>query len=582
MSSFRIFAVAFVISFVDFSEAVSQCDEETQVCAQNSPKPDGVKSGHAALQSKVTRHVSTEVAEKIASRKGKPNMLFILADDLGYNDVGFNGDPGYTTPHIDSIATQGVKFTRGYVSFCTCGPSRAGILTGRDAQRFGFNVNPSENPDPAVSQYAGLPMEEETIGDILQRGGYSTAMIGKWHMGHHEKYHPNKRGFDYFFGFLFGGAIYFPTWKYRDVSEIPDHQASYNVQMMENEKILENEVFDAKGYKPHQRWYKKTYITDILVDYTLKWLDEKAKEPEKPWFIYASFNAPHTPLQAPKPLINSDEFKGIKDKYRQQYAAMMRAFDDAVKLLLDKLEDLKMIDNTIVTFLSDNGGSIQEAKGTPNKKGSNNFPLRHGKSSLYEGGIRVPMAMMWKGVIPAGTVYEKGMVTSLDFIATIASLSGAEISKDRPLDGVNIIPYVTDDNDLKPREYTYVINQAYRGMVVIKDNGMKFVNNKGRVMDAESEPFGTRAGDELFNLNDDIGETKNLIGKPEYKDLIKELQDRYVAYFANMKPTRMPSNMNDKWDKPGYEGCTAVACLEGGGGESEAEAEEESEDFYDV
>jgi len=280
----------------------------------------------------------------------KPNIIIILADDLGYADVGFNGCKDIPTPNIDRIATNGVKFTSGYVTFSVCGPSRAGLLTGRYPQRFGYERNPQYRPhDPNM----GLPKEENTLAESLKQVGYTSGIIGKWHQGADISNHPLNRGFDEFFGHLGGGHRYFP--------EELTIQDSYAV---ENDEGMSYKTWIMRNHEPVQT---KKYLTDEFSDEAVRFVERHQKEP---FFLYLAYNAPHSPLQATEEYL--DRFPNIKDEKRKTYAAMVSAVDDGVGKLLDKLESLHLDKNTLVYFLSDNGGPEKD-------KGSKNGPLKKGK-----------------------------------------------------------------------------------------------------------------------------------------------------------------------------------------------------------
>lgn len=404
-----------------------------------------------------------------------PNIIVIIADDLGYADVGFNGCKDIPTPNIDRIANNGVKFTNGYVCFSVCGPSRAGLLTGRYPQRFGYERNPQYRPhDPNM----GLPKTESTLAETLKKVGYTSGIVGKWHQGADISNHPLNRGFDEFFGHLGGGHQYFPE----DLT-IKDSYATEND---------EGESYKTWILRNHEPIQTKKYLTDEFSDEAVNFIEKNQKNP---FFLYLAYNAPHSPLQAtPKYL---DRFPNIENKKRKTYAAMVSAVDDGVGRLLDKLEILNLDKNTLVYFLSDNGG--------PEKvNASDNGVLREGKSSIYEGGYRVPFAMQWKGTVQPG-VYENS-VSALDIFATIAALSNSHIMKDKPLDGVNLIPYLTSKNKGLPHKTIYLRKFDYKSYSV-RYKDLKLVINK------DSIP-------QLYDLSKDIGE-QNDIAKEFPKELAK-------------------------------------------------------------
>ncbi|GAA0877316.1 hypothetical protein GCM10009119_02840 [Algoriphagus jejuensis] len=392
----------------------------------------------------------------------KPNIIVILTDDQGYKDVGFNGSTEILTPGIDRIAKNGVVFTSGYVSYAVCGPSRAGLLTGRYQDKFGFAKNPLLAPkDPTQ----GLPLSEETMADLLKKGGYTTAAFGKWHMGAHQDLRPNKRGFDEFYGFLSGGHNYFPEdWVLADIEQAKTQIDGYRTKLLHNTTRVE----------------EKEYLTDALSREAVEFVEKHQKDP---FFIYLAYNAPHTPLQATEKYLQ--RFSHIQDKKRRTYAAMVSAVDDGVGTLLDKLEELGIDDNTVVFFLSDNGGP------TPHNA-SDNSPLRGFKGDFFEGGVRVPFAVQWKGVIPSGIRYHHPVI-SLDIFSTAAALS--QTAPKNELDGVNLIPYLTGENRDFPHQELYWRNHDA---------------NKFAIRTVDSKQIMQKDEIYLFDIQKDISEKVNL------------------------------------------------------------------------
>lgn len=407
----------------------------------------------------------------------KPNIIIILVDDMGYADVGFNGCKDIPTPNMDRIATNGVKFTNGYVTFSVCGPSRAGLLTGRYPQRFGYERNPQYRPhDPNM----GLPKEENTLAESLKQVGYTSGIIGKWHQGADISNHPLNRGFDEFFGHLGGGHRYFP-----EELTIKDSYA------VDNDEGLSYKTWIMRNHEPIQT---KKYLTDEFSDEAVRFVEKHQKEP---FFLYLAYNAPHSPLQATAEYL--DRFPNIVDKKRKTYAAMVSAVDDGVGKLLDKLESLNLDENTLVYFLSDNGGPEQD-------NGSDNGVLREGKSSIYEGGYRVPFAMQWKGKVKPG-VYDNP-ISSLDIFATIAALSKTPIKADCPLDGVNLIPYITGKNKGLPHETIY-LRKFDANSYSVRHKDLKLVLKKDGIP-------------QLYNLTKDVGEQNDIA--QQYPEEVKKLE----------------------------------------------------------
>ncbi|MEY3420715.1 MAG: hypothetical protein RIR48_1000 [Bacteroidota bacterium] len=391
----------------------------------------------------------------IFGQQKAPNVIIILTDDLGYGDVGFNGSTEIPTHGIDRIASNGVVCTNGYVSFAVCGPSRAGLITGRYQDRFGFSRNPLLAPKDSTM---GLPLSEETLATFLKRAGYHTSILGKWHLGAHPSQHPNKRGFDEFYGFLEGGHKYFPSdWDLNDISETRTQYDGYRTKMLRNNLVVE----------------ETEYLTDAL---SREAVDFVKRNSTKSFFLYLAYNAPHAPMEATEKYLA--RFPHITDKKRKTYAAMVSAVDDGVNQLLNTLEDLKIDDNTLVFFLSDNGGPT-------NANASSNKPLRGFKGDFFEGGIRVPFAVQWKGVIPKGTKYQQPVI-SLDIFGTAAGLTGLKPINE--IDGVNLIPFFTGKNAGVPHNSLFWRgSNSEKWAVRTPDEKMLIIQNKSQLYDIKTD-----------------------------------------------------------------------------------------------
>lgn len=439
-----------------------------------------------------------------------PNVIVILTDDQGYADVGFNGSKDIPTPNIDRIADEGVRFDRGYVSFPVCGPSRAGLLTGRYQSRFGYDLNASENPE---DPNAGLPLSENMIPAVIEPAGYTSTIIGKWHMGNHPNFHPLERGFDEFFGFTNGGHNYYAE-KYRDVDL---SKAKSSAHLYQTRLVKNRDKIDAKGY-----------LTDILSDEAVDFVKRKKDEP---FFMYLAYNAPHAPLQAPPRY--TDRFPHIEDEKRKIYAGMVSAVDDGVGRLLDTLDELEIADNTIVFFLSDNGGPLVRAK-----NGSINLPFKGGKGDLFEGGVRVPFAMRWPAQVPAGVDYPHP-VSSLDILATMVAVNGLEPSKEKPLDGVNLVPFVQDaafkDMPHEKLFWRYINNDAN-------------ANWKTGVLIGDDKRVTVRGAEMLYDIGADKEEKFDI--KKRKKDTNKELKEEFENWESEMGRQSVPiwNEWPPKWD----------------------------------
>jgi len=340
----------------------------------------------------------------------KPNIVVILADDLGYADLGCQGCKDIRTPHIDSIARNGVRFTDGYATHPVCSPSRAGLMSGKYQQRFGFEHN--SGPERFAAPNFGQPRTVPTLAEKLKTAGYATCMVGKWHIGFKEGLRPWERGFDHFYGFLGGARSYYPN------------------SPRENDPILRNDA-PVTG--------EKEYLTDAFAREAVGFIDRSKNQP---FFLYVAFNAVHSPLEATNAY--EDRFPNITDPKRRTYAGMLSAMDDAVGRVLEKLRQLGLEERTLVFFYSDNGGPTPQTT-------SRNDPLRGTKGQLFEGGIRVPFLAQWKGVIPAGMVYPKP-VMAFDIHATALAAAGISSLQGQSLDGVNLLPFLLGQRRESPHE----------------------------------------------------------------------------------------------------------------------------------
>jgi arylsulfatase A-like enzyme len=320
---------------------------------------------------------------------------------------------------------------------------------------------------------AGIPLEEKTLAEVLKPAGYTSMAVGKWHLGVHPKLHPLKRGFDEFFGFLSGGHDYFPEkLTVGRITDVDRMWGWYRTKILQNNEPVEID----------------DYLTDELSDAGAAFIERTGKT-EKLFFLYLAYNAPHAPMQATEKYLK--RFPDIKDKKRRTYAAMVSAMDDGIGRVLDSLEEGGRAENTLVVFISDNGGPESH-------NASDNGVLRAGKGDPYEGGVRVPFAMRWPAQLEAGQTYEKPIIT-LDIFATIAEAAGAELDDERPLDGVNLLPYLTGEDDGLPHEQLFWerMNRQRNGM---RQGEMKWVDNKGK-------------SQELYNLAEDISEKNDIIAE---------------------------------------------------------------------
>jgi arylsulfatase A-like enzyme len=428
-------------------------------------RPHGRRSVAAVLRSAAGRCARSltgtlfcglALAAPAAERpEGKPNIILILADDLGYGDVGFHGSTQIPTPNLDRLAASGVMCTQAYVSAPVCAPSRAGLLTGRNQVEFGFDNNLAE-PQPGFDpNFGGLPVTERTIADGLRTAGYATGLVGKWHLGGRLQFHPLRRGFDEFWGFLGGGHSYFST-----------------VAAGQREPQLECS-FGPVG--------DITYLTD---DITTQGIAFIRRHRDRPFFLYAAYNAPHSPMQARQE--DLARFAFIEDKQRRTYCAMVARLDDQVGRLLDEVGRLGLEGRTLVVFLSDNGGPVDQ-------NSSLNAPLNGQKGILLEGGMRVPFIVSWPGRLPAGRRYTQP-VTSLDLTPTLLHLAGVSEEHSAGLSGVDIWPGLSGESEAplhRELVWRFTISAALR------DGDWKIVRLPDRL------PM-------LFNLREDQSEQNNI------------------------------------------------------------------------
>ena len=432
----------------------------------------------------------------------RPNIVVILCDDLGYSDVGFNGAKDITTPHLDKLAANGMVCSAGYVPHPFCGPSRAGLMTGRYPHKFGSQFNLMMNSGELIGE--GIPLQETFISKVLQNAGYHTGIIGKWHLGAVPDYHPNKRGFDDFYGFLGGGHKYFPH----------EYQPLYEEQIKAGNKLINDYL---KPLEHNNQEVKETeYITDALSREAVRFVNE-AQNKDEPFFLYLAYNAPHSPLEAKEE--DLEKFVSIQDKKRRTYAAMVHAVDRGVGQLVDALETTDALVNTLIVFFSDNGGKLS--------LGATNTPLREGKGSTCEGGYRVPMLFHYPNNIPAGINFEYP-VSALDFYPTFARLAEASIPEGKELDGKDIWEGLSTAKNPRPGEMIY----AMRHRPGYSDVGAR--QDQWKILKTNQNPW------KLYNIKSDIG---------EQNDLSKEHPERLKAMVSKVEQWSK-SHTEPRWFDP--------------------------------
>jgi arylsulfatase A-like enzyme len=428
----------------------------------------------------------------------KPNILFIVGDDMGYGDVGFQGCKDIPTPNLDALAASGVRFTNGYVSGPYCSPTRAGLMTGRYQTRFGHEFNPG-------AADAGLPLTEKTIADRLKAAGYVTGVIGKWHLGAQPPMQPQKRGFDEFFGFLAGAHSYFDT-----------------------SGIL-------RGTEPVK---ELDYTTDAFGREAEAFIERHKSEA---WFLYLAFNAVHTPMHATDDRLA--KFTGIEDKQRRTYDAMMLAMDEAIGKVRKKIADAGLKNTTFVVFISDNGGPTMPGV-TVN--GSRNDPLRGSKRSTLEGGIRVPFLISWPGHVKPG-IFDQPVI-QLDLTRTALGAAGLGVAPDWKLEGVNLMPWLRGERSDAPHDALY---WRFGQQMAIRMGDYKLVRYDGNADTIATERKGGEGrktdaklvGPVLYHLKDDIHEEKDL--SAAMPDKVKELQAKWDAWNSGNVPPLWGSTKGD-------------------------------------
>ncbi len=443
-------------------------------------------------------------------QKSKPNFVFILVDDLGWKDVGYMGSTFYETPHIDKLASQGMMFTNAYAAASVCSPTRASIMTGKYPARLDITdwIGGKQKGKLLPAEYKHqLPLEEVTIAEAFKEAGYKTCFIGKWHLGD-KPYFPEKQGFDI---------------------NIGGHAAGQPGSYFYPYKNNRNSYFDVPGLasgKPGE------YLTDRLTDESIKFLE---KNKDRPFLLFLSHYAVHTPLESKKELTEKyrvkaaglfsgeeTEFLQERDSFTRQrqdqpvYAGMVQSTDESVGRIMQKLNELGLEENTIVIFMSDNGGlsTLYKRKTAPTCNG----PLRAGKGWLYEGGIREPMIVKWPGVVQPGTVSDEPVI-STDFYPTMLQMAELPLKPMQHQDGLSLIPLLRQEGGLNRKalfwHFPHYHGSGNRPSGAVRVGDYKLIEwfENGRI--------------ELYNLKNDIGEKHNLAQEMPEKaqELLQLLHD---------------------------------------------------------
>lgn len=417
----------------------------------------------------------------------KPNIVIILADDLGWNDVGYHGSE-IRTPNIDRFARQGVQLDRFYVE-PLCSPTRAGLLTGRHPLRMGVGCG-------VIMPWRkhGLPLDERTIAEVLADAGYRRrGCFGKWHLGHsHVKYHPLRRGFTHYYG-CYNGAIDYFT------------------------KKREGELDWHRGYGPAR---EEGYSTDLITREAVAFVEGSSAD--EPFFLYVPYNAPHSPLQAPRERI--DKYAGIADEKRRTYAAMVDIMDEGVGKILAAIEAKGVVDDTFVLFLSDNGGGIAAL----------DDPLRGGKATVFEGGIRVVAAVRWPAGGVGGGKKVDAVMGLIDVMPTAMRLAGVADHKGKPLDGIDVLDWMSGKRRKGP-DRTWFGFVGYRKIdqIAVIDGEWKLTYKGPRIL--ESKDLSAEAEVHLFRINEDPNEKTDVAA--ENPKVVKAMLDKARTYRSWHGPT---------------------------------------------
>lgn len=476
---------------------VDTMEDQSRALFSDLPSPAFVIDGAGVVRAKFPWAEGEQIAAAVEEvRRGpppapRPNILLIVADDMGYGDLGCYGSTQIATPHLDALARGGVRFTDGYVSAPVCAPSRAGLLTGRYQERFGFEHNLS-TPEHVKAEHVGIPLDEVLVSDRLKGLGYRTGLVGKWHVGQATPEHrPNARGFDSFFGMLVGSHGYWP--------------------------------------KPgkNRLWGDTEPVTEIRTPYLTDWFTLEARDfvtagGDEPWFLFLSYNTPHTPMEA------KDEdlarYAHITPERRRTYCAMQHNMDENIGRLVEALRESGQLEDTLIVFMSDNGGSVTSSSAI-------NAPLNGMKGTFLEGGIRVPLLMHWPAGLAAGRVCTEPII-SLDLAPTFMGLAGGAIEEEtvgagkrarvRRRDGVDLMPHLRGQAPSPPHDTLYW-RMALRGSAVRRGDWKLIQTPHHPTM--------------LFNLAEDLSEQNNLAAV--HPDKVAELTRAFADWSEGLAANPM-------------------------------------------
>lgn len=433
---------------------------------------------HRLLAALLLTSCSALPAAAAPSPAGKPNILVIVADDMGFADCGVQGCQDIPTPHIDALARNGVRFRHGYTTGCVCSPTRAGLISGRYQQRFGFDANAEGRAAPTDRGPRALELKQVTFAQRMKALGYATGMVGKWHIGAEEGYRPTERGFDEFYGF-------FPFGIAAQNGQVPIYRGTKQVETPQNHM----ESFSAEA---------------------LSFIDRHARDP---FLLYLPFSAVHGPYVGPQPW--RAKFDTLVPANRRAYAADISQMDDIIGRVMARLRERGLEENTLVFFFSDNGGP----GGAPS-----NGPLRGTKWTLWEGGIHVPFIVQWKGRIPGGRVLDEPVI-QIDVVPTALAAAGGEVDPAWKLDGANLLPLLEGSSATAPHDALY---WRFGIQYAVRQGDWKLV--KAHIDDAPR----------LFNLARDLGEQTDLAAQEPER--ARKLQALWDAWNAQNEPPRWIDN----------------------------------------
>jgi len=496
-----------------------------QRAAPPSTIPAIMRSVILALACLLLAACSTPEAEQTAS---PPNIVVIVADDLGYNDLGSFGSEIIRTPHLDALAAGGVRATDGYVSAAVCSPSRAGLYTGRYQPRFGYEYNTSGR-DTVV----GLPTDERTLADMLGDAGYATGLIGKWHLGKSKQHHPLSRGFDEYFGVLAGGTSYIDS-RRAGVQSWPASNAPTT-------RGDANAIFD--GFEQVE---VEEYLTDVFADRAVDFI---RRHKDERFFLMLTPNSPHTPLQATTEY--TDRYPDVEPEGRRIFAAMVSSIDDYVGDVVSELRANGLEENTLIVFTSDNGCVKYLSQDV-----CSNDPLRGSKRFHLEGGIRVPFIFYWPAGLPSGQTYGQPII-SLDLFSTFAA---AARSAETAQDSVNLLPYLRGEQEDSPHEFLF---WRFKPNIAVRWGKWKMwkVNKTdlteqdltigGRRLPEVEHPGDSPLGQltVLYDLSEDVGESQNLAA--QHPEIVERLETEFERWNAELAEPMWLSNRSTIYDLHG-------------------------------